>query len=161
MLAMRDGETGVRSEEVRRMAEEDRDPEVRREAVELGALQGGQDSRGWLEERLLRDRSPDVQAAALGALVVQARYAGDGDRVLGHLERVERSTDDPEVLALVARGRKMVSEYDPRRIDLELKGDADFYREVAPYTTGAARRSMERQAELYRRMIEALGTKTR
>jgi len=158
MLSLRAGGDGSGGPalDVRRMAEEDRDPEVRREAVVLSTLKGGEDPRGWLEERLLRDRSPDVQAAALGALVVQARFTGDSERVRSHLEGVKRSTGDPEVLALVARGEKMVSEYDPRRVELELKQDAEFYRQVAPYTTGAARQSMERQAEYYRRMVEAM-----
>jgi len=142
--------------DMRRLAEEDRDPEVRREAVVLSALRPDDDSRGWLEERLLHDRSPEVQAAALGALVVQARYTGDGDRALEHLARMKKRTTDSTVLALVARGEEMVSEYDPRRVDLELRKDAEFYRDVAPYTTGAARQAMERQAEYRRRMVEVV-----
>jgi hypothetical protein len=143
--------------DARKLAEEDRDAEVRREAVMLSALQPSADSRGWLEERLLRDRSPEVQAAALGALVVQARFTGDGDLARNQLERVKQSTDDPEIRDLVERGRRMVDEYDPRRVEFELKENADLYRDVAAYTSGAARLAMQRQAESYRRMVEALG----
>jgi hypothetical protein len=154
LLAFSGGEgSGI---DTKSLAVSDRDPEVRREAVLLSALKPDADSRGWLEERLLNDRSPDVQAAALGALVVQARYTGDGEFVRNHLERVKGLTDDPDVRSLVERGERMVDEYDPRRVELELRSDADFYRDVAIYTTGAARQAMQRQSEYYRRMVEAL-----
>jgi hypothetical protein len=145
------------SVDARKLAEEDRDAAVRREAVMLSALEPGADSRGWLEERLLRDRSPDVQAAALGALVVQARYTGDGAVARNQLERVKKMTDDPGIRALVERGERMVEEYDPRRVEFELKENAELYRDIAAYTSGAARQAMQRQAEYYRRMVEALG----
>jgi hypothetical protein len=101
-----------------------------------------------------------VKAAALGALVVQAHYTGDGAAVLDHLARARKQTDDPGMLALIERGEKMVAESDPRRLELGLRADAELYRTIAPLTTGPARRSLEREAEFYRRMIasiEALG----
>ncbi len=65
-------------------------------------------------------------------------------------------TDDPDIRSLVERGERMVDEYDPRRVELELRSNADFYRDVAIYTSGAARQAMQRQSEYYRRMVEAL-----
>lgn len=158
MLAFSGTGSGA-SIDARKLAEEDRDADVRREAVMLSALEPNPDSRGWLEERLLRDRSPEVQAAALGALVVQARFTGDGDVARRELERVRRSTDDPSIRTLVERGERMVDEYDPRRIEFELKENAELYRDVALYTSGAARQAMQRQAEYFGRMVEALGAR--
>lgn len=155
MLAL-DGKEGT-GLDARRIAVDDDDPAVRSEAVMLSALEPSADSRAWLEERLLNDRSPEVKAAALGAMVVQAHYTGNGGAVLDHLARARKHTDDPDVIALIERGETMVAEGDPRRLELGLRKDAELYRQIAPLTTGPARRSMERQAEYYRRMVESLG----
>jgi hypothetical protein len=47
---------------------------VRKEAVLLRRDGGRRRHAGWLEERFLADDSDCVRAAALGAMVVQARY---------------------------------------------------------------------------------------
>lgn len=146
--------------DTRSIAESDKDPSVRQEAVMLSAIQPGQDKRGWLEERFLNDSSPDVKAAALGALVMQAHYAGDGDAALGHLARVRQQTSDPAVLAMIDRGEQLVRSYDPRRVDLELKREAQTYATVARYTSGPVQREMQRQADYYQRIISSLNNAT-
>lgn len=155
LLAFSDGGSSI---DARSVAEGDPDPLVRKEAVLLRAMEPGADTRGWLEERFLSDDSDDVRAAALGAMVVQARYTGDCDAVRGHLERVKQMTDDPAVQSLVARGEEMLGEYDPRRVDLELRKDVEFYSTVARFTTGAARVGMERQAAYLQRMVDAIAS---
>jgi hypothetical protein len=144
--------------DARSVAEGDPDPLVRKEAVLLRALEPSTDTKGWLEERFLSDDSGDVREAALGAMVVQARYTGDSDAARDLLDRVKRTTNDPEVQALVSRGEQMLGEYDPRRIDLELRRDAEFYRDIARFTTGAARVGMERQAAYLQRMVDAIAS---
>ena len=144
--------------DARSIAEDDPDPLVRKEAVLLGAMEPGTGTKGWLEERFLTDGSDEVRAAALGAMVVQARYTGDSDAAYGLLDHLRRTTDDPEVQSLVARGEQMLGEYDPRRVDLELRKDAEFYRDVARFTTGAARVGMERQAVYLQKMVDAIAS---
>jgi hypothetical protein len=140
--------------DVRSIAASDEDAVVRREAVLLGALQGGPDSREWLEERLLNDRSPDVKVAALGAMVMQAHYAGGGEAALDHLAHARKMTQDPQVLELISRGETMAKSYDPRRLDIELQGQAEAYNTISKYTKGPAQLEMQRQARYTEMMIQ-------
>jgi len=120
----------------------------------LSALKPDADSRGWLEERLLNDRSPDVQGGrARRALVVQGALHGRR-RIREEPPRAGEGIDgrSGDARALVERGERMVDEYDPRRVELELRSNADFYRDVAIYTSGAARQAMQRHSEYYRRI---------
>lgn len=142
--------------DVKSLAVSDEDPAVRREAVLLGVLEGGPDARGRLEERLLTDRSPDVKAAALGALVMQAHYTGDGGGVLDHLGLARKLTNDAQVLELIAQGEHMVRSYDPRRFELELQADAEFYGSISKYLSGPAQRDMQRRARYLEKMVTAL-----
>jgi hypothetical protein len=119
-------------------------------------MQPSDDSRAWLEERLFQDDSMDVKAAALGALVYQAHYAGDGDAVLGYLERARKLTDDEGALAMIAEGERMVKDYDPRNLELELAGQAEFLDTVARYTEGPAARSFQRQAKQLQQIVASL-----
>lgn len=142
--------------DVKSLAVSDADPAVRREAVLLGALEGGPDAHGWLEERLLTDNSPDVKAAALGALVLQAHYSGESGAVLDHLGLARKLTNDAQVLDLIAQGEQMVRSYDPRRFELELQADADFYGTLSKYLSGPAQRDMQRRARYLEKMVTAL-----
>ncbi len=128
------------------LAAADEDDAVRREAVLLGALQGGPDTRAWLEERLLNDRSPDVKAAALSAMVVQAHYGGDGETALDYLSRARRMTEDPAVIDLIDRGETMARSYDPRRLDIQLQEQAETYKTIAKYVKGPSQLEFQRQA---------------
>jgi len=148
-----EGEHGVDLREVGAM---DTNAEVRAEAVMLAAFEPGEDHRAWLEQRMVEDDSLDVKAAALGALVYHAHYAGDGDHVLGYLDEASRFTNDEEALAMIERGRTMVRNHDPRRLDLELAKEAEFYGKIAALTGGAASRQFERQARQLQRMVTAL-----
>ena len=159
MLAF--GKPGESSLDTRSIAESDKDSAVRQEAVMLSAMHPGTDNRGWLEERFLNDSSPDVKAAALGSLVMQAHYGGDGESVLAHLARVRGQTTDPSLLAMIDQGEKLVRSYDPRRIDLELQRDADVYAIAARFATGPSQAAMQRQAEYYKRIVAALTTDSR
>jgi hypothetical protein len=154
MLAFSDeAEGGV---DLREIAMLDRDPLLRAEAIQLAAMQPADDTREWLEERLLAEESLDGKASALGALVFQAHYSGDGERVLGYLERARKLTSDESALALIAEGERMVADYDPRRLELELEADAEFYRTVARYTDGPAARAFERQARQVQQIVASL-----
>lgn len=142
--------------DVRQVSILDEDPLVRAEAVQLAAMQPGEDTRGWLEQRLLEDDSLDVKAAALGAMVYQAHYTGGGEAALGYLSMARKLTDDGATLALIGQGEEMVGSFDPRRIDLELEQDAQFYATMAKYTEGAASRGFSRQSRQMRSFIQAL-----
>ncbi|MEQ1893117.1 MAG: HEAT repeat domain-containing protein [Planctomycetota bacterium] len=150
------GKTPTGAVDLRQVSILDEDPLVRAEAVQLAAMQPGQDTRAWLEERLLEDDSFDVKAAALGAMVYQAHYDGDGDAALGYLSRARKLTDDAETLALIATGEELVGSFDPRRIDLELERDAEFYATMAKYTEGAASRNFSRQSRQLSGFVQAL-----
>ncbi len=159
MLAYGEGEgSGI---DLREVGALDEDPSVRAEAVMLAAMEPSQDTRAWLEERMLQDDSIDVKAAALGALVFQAHYTGDGDGVLRHLERARRFTRDEGALALIAEGEKMVEDYDPRRVDLELAQEAEFWSTVSRYTGGPAQRAFERRGRQLERIVSSLRSSTR
>jgi len=134
----------------------DQDPLVRAEAVQLAAMQPGEGTRAWLEERLLQDDSYDVKAAALGAMVYRAHYEGDGDAALGYLDMARKLTSDERTRAMIEEGERMVRSHDPRRLELELAEDAEFYATVARYTSGAAARSFERQALVLQRIVQSL-----
>lgn len=134
----------------------DDDPQLRSKAVMLAAIEPSEDVRGWLEERLLEDDSYDVKASALGGLVLHAHYGGDGDAVLGYLDRARKFTDDESTLALLDQGREMVTGYDSRNLDLRLAQDAKFWTTISRYTEGSARRSFERQGQILSRMVETL-----
>jgi hypothetical protein len=149
------GERGE-SIDLRRVAALDEDPAVRAEAVQLAAMQPSENNRAWLEERLLQDDSIDVKAAALGALVYHAHYTGDGDAVLGYLDRARRFTNDETALAMIADGERMVKDYDPRDLDLGLAQEAEFWGTVAKYTDGPAARSFERQAKQLAQIVTTL-----
>ena len=150
------GETTPVGVDVRQIGILDEDPLVRAEAVQLAAMQPGEDTRGWLEQRLLEDDSLDVKAAALGAMVYQAHYSGGGETVSGYLSMARKLTDDDATLALIAQGEEMVKNFDPRRIDLELEQDAEFYATMAKYTEGPASRGFSRQSRQLRGFIQAL-----
>jgi hypothetical protein len=141
------GESAGSGIDLREVAALDEDPAVRAEAVQMAAMQPSENTREWLEERLFQDSSFDVKAAALGALVYQAHYTGDGDRVLGYLERARKYTDDEQALAMIAEGERMVKDYDPRNLDLRLAEEAEFLGTIAQYTEGPASRSFQRQAK--------------
>lgn len=98
------GESAGAGLDLRAIAALDADAGVRAEAVQLAAMQPSKDTREWLESRLHEDSSLDVKAAALGALVFQAHYTGDGDAVLGYLSRARAFTRDEEALAMIAEG---------------------------------------------------------
>ncbi|MFN0243691.1 MAG: HEAT repeat domain-containing protein [Planctomycetota bacterium] len=142
--------------DVKSLAVSDAEPAVRREAVLLGALEGGPDAHGWLEERLLTDNSPDVRAAALGAMVMQAHYSGESGAVLDHLGLARKLTNDAQVLDLIAQGEQMVRSYDPRRFELELQADAELYGSLSKYLSGPAQRDMQRRARYLEKMVTAL-----
>lgn len=152
------GESTGAGLDLRAVAALDDDAGVRAEAVQLAAMQPGMDTREWLEERLQADRSFDVKAAALGALVYQAHYTGDGDAVLGYLERARKFTGDEQALAMIAEGERMVREHDPRSLELGLAEEAEFWGKVAGYTDGPAARSFERQAKQLSQIVCALRT---
>lgn len=147
---------GLGDEDLRALAATDPAPEVRAQAVAMAALRPNADTRGWLEERLLTDRSPEVRAQALGALVMHAHYTGDGDGVLGHLQRARRLVADPELLALLDQGEEMVRGFDPRRLELELEREAAFYARVAPMMGGSAGHAAKRQAAMQAQWVAAL-----
>jgi hypothetical protein len=155
LLAFSEGGSPI---DARSVAEGDKDPLVRKEAVLLRAMEPGTATNEWLRQRFLADDSDDVRAAALGAMVVQARYTGDAESTRGLLDYVKGTTDDPAIQSLVARGEKMLGEYDPRRVDLELRKDVEFYRDIARFTTGAARVGMERQAAYLQKMVDAIAS---
>lgn len=150
------GETTPAGIDVRQIGTLDEDPLVRAEAVQLAAMQPGEDTRDWLEQRLLEDDSLDVKAAALGAMVYQAHYAGGGEAALGYLSMARKLTEDEATLELIAQGEEMVASFDPRRIDLELEQDAQFYATMAEYTQGPASRDFLRQSRRLRGFIGAL-----
>lgn len=154
MLA--NGESDAAGLDLRSLAALDDDPSVRSEAVQLAAMRPGEDTRAWLEQRLMQDDSLDVKAAALGALVYQAHYGGGGEAVLGYLAQARRYTDDEDALAMIAEGERMVKSYDPRRVDLELAEDAKLYETLARYSDGPAQRSFQRQARLLASMVSAV-----
>jgi hypothetical protein len=142
--------------DLREIGAQDDDPSVRAEAVQLAAMQSGEDPRAWLEERLLLDDSPDVKAAALGAMVYRAHYEGNGEDVLGYLGMARKLTDDENTLALISEGERMVSSHDPRRMELELAEEAEFFAVLARHTTGPAARGFDRQARLLGRIVQSL-----
>lgn len=150
------GESEGSGVDLREVAALDDDPIVRAEAVQMAAMQPSDGTREWLEERLFQDSSIDVKAAALGALVYQAHYTGDGDEVLGYLERARKFTDDEQALAMIAEGERMVKDYDPRNLDLRLAEEAEFLGTVAKYTEGAASRSFQRQAKQLSQIVTSL-----
>jgi hypothetical protein len=150
------GESEASGIDLREVGVQDEDPSVRAEAVMLAAMQPGQDTRAWLEERLHGDDSLDVKAAALGSMVMHAHYAGEGGGVLDHLARARRLTSDPAALAMIAEGERMVKTHDPRRVELGLAREAQFWNTVARFSTGPASRSFERQARQLERMVETL-----
>jgi hypothetical protein len=150
------GESAGADVDLRSIAVLDDDPAVRAEAVQMAAMQPSGDTRAWLEERLLEDDSFDVKAAALGALVYQAHYTGDGDAVLGYLERARKFTSDEQALALIAEGERMVKDYDPRRLELELAEEAEVLDMVAQYTDGAPARAFQRQARQLGQIVSGL-----
>jgi hypothetical protein len=155
------GEDGGAGVDLRAAAVLDRDPAVRAEALQLAALEPGDDTRDWLEERLLEDDSLDVKASALGALVYHAHYAGDGEQVLGYLERARKFTDDEHALAMIAQGERMVREHDPRRVELGLAEEAAFWKEMTRYTSGPAQRAFERRGRQLERVVGALRASAR
>jgi hypothetical protein len=155
------GESVPDSFDVREIGALDDDPLVRAEAVQLAAMQPGEDTRAWLEQRLLQDESIDVKAAALGAMVYQAHYVGAGEATLGYLSMARKLTDDEATLALIAQGEQMVQSYDSRRIDLELEKEVQFYSTMAKYTEGAAARAFSRQARQLRGVTQALRSSAR
>jgi len=150
------GESEGRGIDLRALATLDDDPAIRAEAVQMAAMRPSEDAREWLEQRLFEDDSMDVKAAALGALVYQAHYTGDGDAVLGYLERARKLTGDEDALAMIAEGERMVKDYDPRNLELELKGQAEFYDTVAKYTEGPASRAFQRQAKQLEQIVTSL-----
>jgi hypothetical protein len=152
------GETEAAGLDLRSIAALDDDPGVRAEALQLAAMQPGENTRAWLEQRLLEDSSLDVKAAALGALVFQAHYAGEGDAVLGYLERARKLTRDEGALAMIAEGERMVREHDPRRLELELAKEAEFWNKVAGHVDGPAARNFKLQARQLDRLVSALRT---
>jgi hypothetical protein len=150
------GETEGAGLDLRDIAALDEDPALRAEALKLAAMQGSPYAREWLEERLHLDDSLEVKAAALGALVYQAHYTGEGDAVLGYLARARELTDDEEALAMIAEGERLVQDYDPRRLDLELAEEAELWGTVAKYTDGPAARQFERQARQLEQLVASL-----
>jgi len=150
------GESDTTGIDLRSLAVLDDDPSVRSEAVQLAAMRPGENTRAWLEERLMQDDSLDVKAAALGALVYQAHYGGEGEAVLGYLAQARRYTDDEDALAMIAEGERMVKDYDPRRVELELAEDAKLYETLARYTDGPAQRSFQRQARMLAGMVSSV-----
>lgn len=140
-----DGDDSVEVD-YRAIAALDEDPSVRAEAVQLAAMRPESDVRPWLEERLFGDDSLEVKAAALGALVLRAHYSGDGEDVLGYLDRARRFTSDPSTLAMIAEGERMVKDHDPRNLDLGLAEEAAFWSSIAPYADGPAALSFQRRA---------------
>ena len=150
------GESEGRGIDLRELAVLDDDPAIRAEAIQLAAMQPSGDTREWLEERLLEDGSIDVKAAALGALVYQAHYTGEGDAVLGYLGRARKFTDDEGALAMIAEGERMVKDYDPRNLELRLAEEAEFWGMVAQHTDGAASRAFQRQAKQLGQIVTAL-----
>lgn len=142
--------------DLREVAALDDDPGVRAEAVQLAAMRPAADTREWLEKRLHEDSSFDVKAAALGALVYQAHYVGDGDAVLGYLQRARKFTLDEDALAMIAEGERMVREHDPRSLELGLAEEAEFWGTVAKYTDGPAARSFERKAKQLGQIVSGL-----
>lgn len=132
--------------DLRGLATLDSDPTVRAEALQLAAMQPQAGTRQWLEERLFQDDSLDVKAAALGALVYQAHYTGEGEAVLGYLERARKLTTDEQTLAMIAEGERMVRDHDPRNLELELAEEAEFWGSVARYADGPAAASLQRRA---------------
>jgi len=150
------GESEGNGIDLRELAVLDDDPAIRAEAIQLAAMQPSSDSREWLEERLFEDGSIDVKAAALGALVYQAHYTGDGDAVLGYLERARRFTDDEGALAMITEGERMVKDYDPRSLELELAEEAEFWGKMVQYTDGPATRAFQRQAKQLGHIVTAL-----
>jgi hypothetical protein len=150
------GESEGAGIDLRAVATVDDDPSVRAEAIQLAAMQPSEDTRAWLEQRLYQDGSFDVKAAALGALVYQAHYAGDGDAVLGYLERARTFTDDAEALAMIAEGERMVRDYDPRNLELRLAKEVELLDTVARYTEGPAARSFQRQAKQLGQIVASL-----
>jgi hypothetical protein len=150
------GESQGRGIDLRELAVLDEDPLVRAEAVQMAAMRSTENTRAWLEERLFQDDSIDVKAAALGALVYQAHYTGDGDAVLGYLERARKFTRDEEALAMIAEGERMVREYDPRNLDLRLAEEAEFLGTIARYTEGPAARQFQRQAKQLGQIVASL-----
>jgi len=150
------GESEGAGLDLRSIAALDDDPAVRAEAVQMAAMQPSEDTREWLEERLFQDRSLDVKAAALGALVYQAHYTGDGDAVLGYLERARKFTDDDQALAMIAEGERLVKDYDPRSLELGLAEETKFWDTIAQYTEGPASRAFQRQARQLGQIVTAL-----
>ena len=150
------GEIGLSQENLRELASLDSDPGVRAEAVIQASMQTGADSKEWLEQRLWEDDSDDVKAAALGALVMQAHYTGGGEAALSYLALAETLTDDPGVLRMIEGGRTLVSNYDPRRLELKLAEDGRFWSRMADMTSGAAGRGFSRRARQVSRFVSAL-----
>jgi hypothetical protein len=150
------GETAGAGLDLRTVATLDDRPEVRAQAIELAAMQPGEDTRGWLEERMLEDDSYDVKAAALGALVYHAHYAGDGDEVLDYLSRARMLTDDEHALAMIAQGEQMVKDYDPRNVDIRLAQEAEVWAKAAQLTDGPASRMFQRQSRVLSELVAAM-----
>jgi hypothetical protein len=89
---------------------------------------------------------------------MQAHYAGGGEAALDHLARARKMTEDPQVLELISQGETMARSYDPRRIELQMKQDAEMYGTVSKYVRGPAQLDMQRRARYLEMMVEALGT---
>jgi len=150
------GETEGAGIDLRALAALDDSPAVRAEAVQLAAMRPGPDTRAWLEERLQADDSYDVKATALAALVYHAHYAGEGDEVLDYLARARKLTDDEQALAMIAEGERMVNDYDPRNLELQLAQQAEVYELAGRVTEGVVARNFQRQARVLSGMIATL-----
>ncbi len=153
-----EGNSGI---DLRELGSLDEDPAIRAEAIALAAAEPSEDTREWLEQRLLEDDSPDVKAAAMGGLVLHAHYAGDGDQVGDYLREARRFVDDDETLAMIEKAETMVRDHDPRRLDLGLAREAKFWADVSRYTSGDARRSFERRGRRLEQFVAALRAPTR
>jgi len=150
------GEIGLSQENLRELASLDSDPGVRAEAVIQASMQTGADSKEWLEQRLWEDDSDDVKAAALGALVMQAHFTGGGEAALSYLALAQTLTDDPGVLSMIESGRRLVNDFDPRRLELDLAEDSRFFSTMAAMTSGATSRGFSRRARQVNRFVLAL-----
>jgi len=142
--------------DVRDLASLDADPSVRSEAIVQASMEPSADTRDWLEERMASDSSVEVKAAALGALVMHAHYAGGGDAVSTYLNRAGSLSKDPEVQRMIQRGRDLVSSHDSRSVELGLAEDARIFSKIASVTDGVTSRSFERQSQQLYKVIAAL-----
>ena len=142
--------------DLRALATDDSDPKVRAQAVALAAMQEGDDVRGWLEERLLTDRSKEVKTEALGAMVMHAHLAGSPEKTAEYLHLARKMTDDEETRQLIEQGEALLADQDPRKLDLGLRGQAETWAMFAKYTSGTSARQFEQQAKLLEHFAAAL-----